>query len=394
VSGLDVRGQFFIGDGAPAGPEFQVNSHTTNFQRSPSVAAAGPRSFVVVWRSDNHPDDEDAGVRGRLLINPTEAVDESALAGGTVTTDTELDGATAEDAVETTVTTPNAGAVTILERPPTGSPPAGFMLIGQAVEITAPAATALAPLVLVFELDADTLVSSNSDENDVSIFGDGIAVAECQGAPGVADPDPCYVTAVLQGDGDLELTVLSSAAGTWSFGVVGSCAPAPAAGCRAAGAEKSQLLIKAAGGTKDQLKWKWSKGEATDLLDFKDPVNGAASYEVCVYDSSPQPIAQPRAAMTVSPGTGWKAAGTKGFVYKDKTGTPDGIQGVKLVSGADGKAQVQAKGKGSNLPTPALPLVLPVTVQLVIDGGGTECWQTTYTTTQKSSETQFTAKGP
>ena len=44
---------------------------------------------------------------------------------------------------------------------------------------------------------------------------------------------------------------------------------------------------------------------------------------------------------------------------------------MKLKSGDAGKAQVQAKGKGVNVPTPALPLTLPVTVQLLIGDGGT-----------------------
>jgi hypothetical protein len=36
----------------PAGPEFRVNTHTTNSQARPTVAATGAGSFVVVWESN------------------------------------------------------------------------------------------------------------------------------------------------------------------------------------------------------------------------------------------------------------------------------------------------------------------------------------------------------
>src|SRR5207247_4039067 len=36
--------------GSPLGPQFRVNTYTTNVQGSPSVAAA-PSGFVVVWQS-------------------------------------------------------------------------------------------------------------------------------------------------------------------------------------------------------------------------------------------------------------------------------------------------------------------------------------------------------
>lgn len=46
-----VFGQRFNSAGSPVGPEFQVNSYTTSYQRSPAVAADGSGNFVVVWES-------------------------------------------------------------------------------------------------------------------------------------------------------------------------------------------------------------------------------------------------------------------------------------------------------------------------------------------------------
>ncbi|TMA94172.1 MAG: hypothetical protein E6J77_04145 [Deltaproteobacteria bacterium] len=72
---------------------------------------------------------------------------------------------------------------------------------------------------------------------------------------------------------------------------------------------------------------------------------------------------------------------------------PDGITAATLRSGVTGRASVSVKGKGANLPTPALGLTLPVTVQLVIsDGVTTDCWQTTYATAIANDATRFNAK--
>ena len=50
--GLDaIIGRRFTGAGVPVGPEFQVNTWTTNEQRSPAVASGPAGQFVVVWES-------------------------------------------------------------------------------------------------------------------------------------------------------------------------------------------------------------------------------------------------------------------------------------------------------------------------------------------------------
>jgi hypothetical protein len=151
--------------------------------------------------------------------------------------------------------------------------------------------------------------------------------------------------------------------------------------------------------TKDQLKWKWSKGAATTVADFGNPVTGTPIYALCVYDASARP--QPLMDLDVLPGGTcgtkpcWKATGTKGYAYKNKAALPEGITGLKLKMGIDGKAKVQAVGKGDPLPLPSLPLTLPVTVQLVLQDGATNrCWQTTYTTNKANTSLLFNAKGP
>jgi hypothetical protein len=49
--GYGVFGRRFTAAGAPIGVEFQVNTYTTSFQRSPDVARDTAGDFVVVWQS-------------------------------------------------------------------------------------------------------------------------------------------------------------------------------------------------------------------------------------------------------------------------------------------------------------------------------------------------------
>ena len=50
--GYSVQGQLHAADGTPVGSQFQVNSYTTSYQRTPSVAADALGNFVVAWVSD------------------------------------------------------------------------------------------------------------------------------------------------------------------------------------------------------------------------------------------------------------------------------------------------------------------------------------------------------
>jgi hypothetical protein len=135
-----------------------------------------------------------------------------------VTTDDEADGATNSDPVETTLTFPNAGTVTIVETPVSAAPPPGFTFLGYEVVITAPAATAADPIVILFRLDA-SIVPPGEDETTIQTFRNGTPVPPCTGPAGVASPDPCVSDRGLAGDGDVELTVLTSSASYWDFGI-------------------------------------------------------------------------------------------------------------------------------------------------------------------------------
>jgi hypothetical protein len=75
-SNYGVFGQRYAASGAPLGPEFRVNTHTTNSQFRPAVASDGSGDFVVVWAS-NAQDGSAYGVFGQRynMILPVELMD-------------------------------------------------------------------------------------------------------------------------------------------------------------------------------------------------------------------------------------------------------------------------------------------------------------------------------
>lgn len=67
TSGWSIRGRRYAADGTPAGPEFQVNTYTTDDQRYPVVAAGATGGFLVAWQSfgSNNGDDSQRSIQAR-----------------------------------------------------------------------------------------------------------------------------------------------------------------------------------------------------------------------------------------------------------------------------------------------------------------------------------------
>jgi cysteine-rich repeat protein len=175
------------------------------------------------------------------------------------------------------------------------------------------------------------------------------------------------------------------------------CGAAPSGGCRGTMPLGAALKIKnISPDSKDQLQWKWSKGDATTFVEYGSPTT-STSYVLCVYDSSanPQPLLASAAPADGTCKKGklcWKA-GTTSYKYNDGLLTPDGLQGVSLKEGlVNGKAKIQFKGKGINLLPPSLPLTLPVTVQ-VKNTTNAVCWEAVYPAADTNDGVQFKAKG-
>ena len=141
----------------------------------------------------------------------------------------------------------------------------------------------------------------------------------------------------------------------------------------------SSLLLRSdpSNPARDQLQWKWLKGETLVVADFGNP-RQTNDYVLCVYDGTPSLVAESRI-----PGAGFCRNGkicwsqsTTGFQYRDDDLTPDGIQQLKLKAGSAGRSSIQAKGKGALLPAPGFPLLLPVEVQLI--GSLGDCWESSF----------------
>jgi hypothetical protein len=94
-SSYSIHGQRFNADGSPAGDEFQVNSYTTGSQDSPAVASSQDGSFLVVWESADQDGSGDS-VQGQLFSTDGAAVGDE-LQVNTHTTNNQNDPAVAAD---------------------------------------------------------------------------------------------------------------------------------------------------------------------------------------------------------------------------------------------------------------------------------------------------------
>lgn len=157
------------------------------------------------------------GMGYNLDVNLLENVSDTPAANGSVTTDPENDGATAADPLESRVTTPVAGEVSIvrLEVGEIEDLSNGYRFLGQQISISAPEATVEEPLVLQFNIDSSQIQPGETAAN-IEIFRNGVLVENCT-SPTLADPDPCVATRTTLGDGDIQVTVRTSSASVWSL---------------------------------------------------------------------------------------------------------------------------------------------------------------------------------
>jgi hypothetical protein len=144
----------------------------------------------------------------------------------------------------------------------------------------------------------------------------------------------------------------------------------------------------------DKLTWKWLKGPALSQSNLGDPLT-ANGFRMCVYDSGGL------VADLKVDGAGlcggdpcWKAIGDRGYKYKDRNAVSDGVFTLIAKGGDSGKAKLLLKGRGSNLPLPALPLddSSGVTVQLLRDDVNSPCWQAFFPSSIANETDAFKAK--
>jgi cysteine-rich repeat protein len=216
-----------------------------------------------------------------------------------------------------------------------------------------------------------TLIAFESDASDL-VTGDGNLARDVFGrAPVCGDglldrSESCDDGNTTDGDGCSSTCELT-------------CLAAPATGCLSpAFPEKGRLVIKdKPEDGKDKLIWKWLKGAVSPKASFGDPLVDDG-YLLCMYDATGLVSSALIPAGGLCAGKPcWKEK-SKGYLYKDKELTPNGILLLKLNEGLEtGKAKILIKAKGEHLDVPALDaLTAPVTVQLGNNSGA--CWETTF----------------
>lgn len=146
-------------------------------------------------------------------------------------------------------------------------------------------------------------------------------------------------------------------------------------GCRRSARAALELHDRIDDG-RDALLFRWTKGEATDLADFGDPL-AATDYTFCLYGPAGEPILEAAAPAGGECGDKpcWKSR-KQGFIYRDARRDSDGLRQVLLTAGEDGKAAVAVVAGGERLPLPPLGFDLPITAQLQAAGG--ECWEAVF----------------
>jgi mannan endo-1,4-beta-mannosidase len=115
----------------------------------------------------------------------------------------------------------SGGEIAISQTAIDQSSSSGYSFLGQQVEITAPTATTADPLTLVFTIDAS--LANGQTPQSLQIFRTESGstqgpIPACSG-PG-AVPDPCVSNRAYVNGTDIQITILTSHASTWNFGVV------------------------------------------------------------------------------------------------------------------------------------------------------------------------------
>ncbi len=178
------------------------------------------------------------------------------------------------------------------------------------------------------------------------------------------------------------------------------CEAAPTLGCEPAGAGKLQADAKSAG--KEKLKVQFKKIEtATVQGDFGDPAVGTTNYALCIYDELDALSSELLLKHATNDCAGkpcWSAVSTKGYKYKDKAGSADGVTKALLKSGSAGRGSISIMGKNnaakglSSLPTDiasSLSGATTATVQLLSSNAA--CFEVTTDDVKQADGISFKA---
>jgi hypothetical protein len=232
--------------------------------------------------------------------------------------------------------------------------------------------------------DLDMVVSSFGGGFWRWYRNNGSAVfTEVESFPAPANPS-CAVLLDFDNDGDVDMALtdeIDDKVILMENGGQSSCSLAPR-DCRTstvAGGSKLGLKKHPLDPAKDVLVWALRRGEMTPKADYGDPTT-TDGYALCLYedDALVQGFDIPAGQMCSGQAC-WRSI-TRGYAYKDRELTPDGIAVTRLIEGlVDGKTRMKVRGKGGRLGMPVLADlngVLDVQLQRT---GDPLCWGATFT---------------
>ena len=180
-------------------------------------------------------------------------------------------------------------------------------------------------------------------------------------------------------------------------GGVCTFAAAPVTSCREAGRSSIQLKLGTTG-AKNQMKWKWSSGPQVHYGEIGNP-DSTSTNTICVYDSTGS-VPSLASSLTLPPSLLWTTKFPKSWGYSDRDALVDGISGMKVQAGVDGRAKMSMKAAGASLPmpNPASPSLFfnqqPNVVVQLRNEETSACWQSTFTIFTTNDGVSFKAKAP
>jgi hypothetical protein len=201
------------------------------------------------------------------------------------------------------------------------------------------------------------------------------------GSPCLDDATPCYTTDVCAAGGVCQHVPATDPA----------CLQPTAPG-------KALLKIEQrADPSKSRVTFKWTKGPVVSKASFGTPSLGTTTYAVCLYDESAGVVqgileAEPGPIGDCVDATCWKETAT-GWKLKSRYGFFEGVVSMKLREGlVPGRANVQAKLKGSYLSVPVLPLAQDPHVTAEVRSSDGQCFGARFSTAVRNEPARFIAK--
>jgi len=150
----------------------------------------------------------------------------------------------------------------------------------------------------------------------------------------------------------------------------------------------SQIRINAAA---HRVGWKWLGGSLA-LSQFGDPVSGATTYHLCIYDTNASSLFLAFGARVPGGGTCgshpcWKQNQTYNrLTYANAGATPDGVSRMTLQAKGYTKTYIRVSARGTHLRLPVLVggghllLESPAAIVQLQRSDSPECWEADYET--------------